>query len=286
MFEQISYVMEKYSTIVTPLLLLVIWFVFDKIVAKICSGLFRDTKKGSNGEDHKDEIARQAEMHRMNTIRDMVSRTARVLLALIMLFWILNALGIDLRPIIAGIGVIGLALSLAAQNIIKDVLNGFLILIEDQFNVGDFVELGSLSGTVEQFTMRATRLRNLQGQLLIIPNGTIDTVINYTKDYSVALVKIGITYEADYDKARKIAGDLAAEMAKDPENIIMSEPSFHGITDFGDNAVEMRVLMKTAPGLQWGLERKYREKLKDLYDAEGIIFAYPQIVFHEGVPLK
>lgn len=283
LFDTISYVASTFSFIVTPIVLLIVWYIVDKLVIRVCAGLF---KAANHRVDSKqppiDDITKKAAVSRISTMRQIVTRGARCLLTLIMLFWILSSIGIDLRPIIAGVGVIGLALSLAAQSIIKDVLNGFLILFEDQFNVGDWIEIGSSSGTVDEMTLRATRLRDLEGNLVIIPNGSIETIINYTKDWAVALIKFGISYESDYVKARKIALDLAESMAKDTANVVLDKPSFHGITDFGDNAVEMRVLIKTAPGLQWNLGRQYREKLKELFDAEGIFFAYPQVVVHEG----
>ena len=229
-----------------------------------------------------DEIKKQSVEQRMKTIHQLMSQLLRVLLAVIMIFWILGSVGIDLRPVIAGIGVVGLGISLAAQNIIRDYINGFIILVEDQYNVGDWIDVNSFQGTVELFTLRATRLRDIEGNLVIIPNSTVQTVVNYTKGWSVAVVKVSITYESDYAKARSIMLELANEMAAADGGTILGAPVFHGITNFGDNSVDMRVLIKTQPGRQWDVSRKYRERLKVLFDAGGIGFAYPQLVLHKS----
>lgn len=269
------------ARLLVPIVLIAVWFLLDWLLRVSLRHMMRVTAARIRSSDV-DEVKKQSLEQRMRTIQQLTRQLLRVLLAVVMLFWVLGSIGIDLRPVIAGIGVVGLGISLAAQNIIRDYINGFLILVEDQYNVGDWIEINSSQGTVELFTLRATRLRDIEGNLIIIPNSTVQTVVNYTKGWSMAVVRVSITYEADYAKARSIMQGLAKEMADAETGTILEAPVFHGITNFGDNSVDMRVLIKTQPGRQWDVSRRYRERLKELFDAQGIGFAYPQIVVHRA----
>ena len=265
--------------LLTPLALILLWLALDALLRCFLRHITRAAISRVRASDGGD-IFKQSLEYRMKTIHQLTAQLLRVLLGVAMIFWILGSIGIDLRPVIAGIGVVGLGISLAAQNIIRDYINGFIILVEDQYNVGDWIAVNSLQGTVELFTLRATRLRDIEGSLVIIPNNLVQTVVNYTKDWSVALVKVSVTYESDYRKAREIVIALGEEMAKSREGVILGAPNFNGITDFGASSVDMRILIKTQPGMQWSVSREYRERLKERFDAEGIEFAYPQMVVH------
>jgi len=267
------------ANIFTPLILIALWLLMDYVLKSLFRRGFRVAVSRLNSTIN-NEVLKKSVEYRLKTIRQLSTQLARVALAIIMGSWVLGAIGIDVRPVIAGIGVAGLGLSLAAQNIIRDYINGFIILFEDQYNVGDWIEINNYSGTVELFTLRATRLRDMEGNLVIVPNGTVQTVVNYTKEWSVAVVKVGITYEADYSKARKIMEDLGKEMAEGDGGVILEQPVFQGITDFGPSEIDMRILIKTLPGRQWSVGRSFREKLKERFDAENISFAYPQLTVH------
>ena len=234
------------ARLLVPIVLIAVWFLLDWLLRVSLRHMMRVTAARIRSSDV-DEVKKQSLEQRMRTIQQLTRQLLRVLLAVVMLFWVLGSIGIDLRPVIAGIGVVGLGISLAAQNIIRDYINGFLILVEDQYNVGDWIEINSSQGTVELFTLRATRLRDIEGNLIIIPNSTVQTVVNYTKGWSMAVVRVSITYEADYAKARSIMQGLAKEMADAETGTILEAPVFHGITNFGDNSVDMRVLIKTQP---------------------------------------
>lgn len=267
------------TRLLAPFLLVALWILLDMLLHLFLKHVMRVAVERVRNGDGSDVEKRSIE-YRMKTIHQLMLQLMRVLLGAAMIFWILGSMGIDLRPVIAGIGVVGLGISLAAQNIIRDYINGFLILVEDQYNVGDWIDVNKYQGTVELFTLRSTRLRDIEGSLVIIPNSLVQTVVNYTKEWSVALVNVSVTYESDYQRARTIMTDLAKEMAASESGVILGAPDFNGITDFGANSVDMRVLIKTLPGKQWNVSRRYRERLKELFDAEGISFAYPQIVCH------
>ena len=268
------------SDIVRVIFLFALWYIASRASNKALRHVFdaaiQKIPEGSSGT-----IARDAIIQRLKTIRQLITQLSRVVIGLLMGFWILGSVGIDVRPIIAGIGVVGIAVSLAAQNVIRDFINGILILIEDQYNVGDWVEIGKLSGSVEKFTLRVTRLRDFDGNMVVIPNSTIQTVVNYTKIWSVAVVKVGITYESDYRKALRIMQDLADEMAEKEGTFIIETPVVQGITEFAENSVNMRAMLKTSPGMQWSVGREYRMRLKERFDRDNIEFAYPQAVVHK-----
>jgi small conductance mechanosensitive channel len=216
---------------------------------------------------------------RVRTFRSISLQTVRVVVAA---FFILKMLSyfIDPRPLLAGIGVVGLGLSLGAQNIMRDFLNGLFIIIEDQYNVGDFVTIGSFSGTVESFTMRVTRLRAFDGRLITIPNGNISEVVNSTKDFAVANVEVGVSYGADIGNVLEVMEECAAEVMKMFPGVVVEEPKVQGILAFRDNDVLLRVFARTLPGEQWSIERAMRMIIKERFDREKIDIPLPQVVVH------
>ena len=161
-----------------------------------------------------------------------------------------------------------------------------LIVVEDQYNVNDWVRIGSYEGTVELFTLRLTRLRSLEGNLIMIPNSTIQEVINYTKDWSYAAIYVTIPYEADYPKAKEIMLALADETVAGGDPQIYGPYSFSGITDYVSDGVKFRCLIKTAPGYQWKVGYKFREELRARYNAAGIRFAYPAVSNYIGASVR
>lgn len=263
--------------IIRPFVLLIFWYFADTAVKKL-TARFNRSAAGRVRQRVKNGAEQRAAVRRVATLYQLTTQIIRCVIAGVILFGILDSVGIDMRPVIAGVGVVGLALSLAAQNIIRDYLNGFMILVEDQFNVGDTITAGGFSGTVEFFSFRSTKLRDISGNLITIPNSSIQTVQNANKDWSAAVVDIGVSYETDYRKAMEIAAGVAQKMAADPANNIIEQPVTQGIITFGDNAIILRAIIKTDPGLQWAVGRDFRQKLKDAYDKQGITLAYPRLV--------
>jgi small conductance mechanosensitive channel len=217
---------------------------------------------------------------RVRTFKGLLLQTGRALLGIYFTYILLGHFSIDPKPLLAGIGVVGLGLSLAAQNILRDFLNGLFIIIEDQFNVGDWVTIGGFSGTVESFTMRVTRLRSSDGKLIIIPNGNISEIVNGTKDFAVAVVEIGVSYSSDVRQVMEILEECAAEVMKRKPGVIVEESKVLGIMAFRDNDVLLRVTTKTMPGEQWAVERETRIVIKEKFDARGIEIPFQQVVVH------
>ena len=282
-----EFILKNMATIVLVVFTLVLWCFLDNFVKRVLRHLFRlAEERAKQSMRGKDETRRDMVIYRMATLRQLTTQLARAALGLAMCFALLASVGINIRPVLAGIGIAGLGISLAAQSLIKDVINGVLIVVEDQYNVNDWVRIGSYEGTVELFTLRLTRLRSLEGNLIMIPNSTIQEVINYTKDWSYAAIYVTIPYEADYPKAKEIMLALADETVAGGDPQIYGPYSFSGITDYVSDGVKFRCLIKTAPGYQWKVGYKFREELRARYNAAGIRFAYPAVSNYIGASVR
>lgn len=257
------------------LLLCIFWYIFDRVAKIVVRRLFKAANE--NVSLYEDTVTRETLGKRLSTLRQLTGELIRIIIAFFFIFSILKVLGFNLGPVLAGVGVVGLAISFAAQNLIRDYINGIIILIENQFNIGDVIEIDGHTGTVEKFNLRATRIRGFSGKLIIIPNSLIQIVLNNTKNWSATIVKIGITYDSDYKKAMSIMDDLASTMYKEPESEILELPKSQGILEFTENGVHIRIYIKTVPGRQWAVSWAYRARLKTLFDAEGIKFESPRL---------
>jgi len=185
---------------------------------------------------------------------------------------------IDITPLLTGVGVAGLAVSLGAQTLIRDLIGGFLILVENQYAVGDVIQVGDFSGKVERLTLRATYLRDLNGRLHIVPNGEVRIVSNLTKEWSRALVDVGVAYEEDLDHVLHVLEVAAGEFAQDPafEPQLLEPPQVMGPISLGDWAITVRVMVKTQPGKQWGVARELQKRILATCEREGITLPYPR----------
>ena len=200
----------------------------------------------------------------------------------------LKAVNINLAPILAGAGLIGLAVSFASQSLVKDVLNGFFILLEDQFSEGDVIATGDFAGVVEDLNLRVTRLRSADGNLIVVPNSTISVVENLTNGFSRANLGIEVAYDTDLDFAIATIKQVAEEMASDPEwqPLIVKEPEMLGVDGFGENSITIRLWIDTQPLKQWAVGREYRRRLKYVFDRNGISIPFPQRSIWLETPLK
>lgn len=189
---------------------------------------------------------------------------------------------IAIGPLLAGVGVAGLAVSFGAQSLVKDVISGFFILLENQFGVGDVVTIDGTSGKVERMTLRVVMLRDLSGVLHVIPNGSIAKVSNMTRGYSCMVVDVGVAYDERIDRVLDVLRDLAAEFAADPawRDAFTEPPQVLGVEALADSAVSVRVVLATAAGRQWEVGREFRRRVKNRLDAEGIAHPFPQRTLH------
>jgi small conductance mechanosensitive channel len=186
---------------------------------------------------------------------------------------ILGELGVELGPLLAGAGIVGVALGFGAQTLVRDFLSGAFILIEDQFGVGDIVELdGQVTGTVEAVSLRTTRLRAVDGTVWHVPNGDIRRVGNKSQHWSRALIDVEVAYSADVRRAQEVIGAVAREVAaEDPD--VLEEPEVWGVEALRAGGVVIRLVVKTRPSEQYRVSRLLRERLKDALDREGLAVA-------------
>ena len=223
--------------------------------------------------------ARMPESRRrqLQTLVQVTRWTAHVLLISISLLMLLSNF-VDITPLLASAGVAGLALSLGAQSLIKDFISGFLILLEGQYTVGDVIKVGDVSGSVERLTLRTTHIRDINGSLHFIPNGEVRIVSNVTRDWSRALVDIGVAYEEDLDRVLAVLNATVDAFAADPDVApqLMERPQVLGPLTLGDWAVTVRVMVKTLPGKQWGVAVDLRKRILGVCEREGITLPYPR----------
>jgi small conductance mechanosensitive channel len=206
-----------------------------------------------------------------------VGTTLVVIVALMMAF---REIGLDITPLIAGAGVAGLAIGFGAQSLIKDVVAGFFILLEDQFHVGDVIQAAGVSGQVEQMTLRMTIVRDLQGTVHFIPNGEIKVASNLTKEWSRAVLEIGVGYEEDVDRVIAVLTEVGRSLADDEGfgKMLLEAPQVLGVEGLNDSQVTIRILAKTLPLKQWEVARELRRRIKARFDREGIQTPYPHRV--------
>lgn len=202
----------------------------------------------------------------------------------------LTALGVNIAPLLAGAGLVGVAVSLASQNLIKDAINGFLIIVEDQYAVGDVIAVGDVGGLVEYINLRITQVRDAEGRLITIPNSEIKIVANLSSNWSRADLNIPVAYDTNVDQALKLIDDVAQQMSRDPIWLqqILEAPQVLGVDNFGERGVIIRVWIKTQPLKQWDVAREFRRRLKVAFDEAGVPIPLPQqeIWFNQSLPTK
>lgn len=221
-------------------------------------------------------------MHkRKKTIAKVSNSIVKYLVWIIMFLIILAVWGINVAPALAGLGIAGLVIGLGAQKFINDLIAGIFIIFERHFDVGDIVEVQGFKGEVIDIGLKTTRLKNWKGDIKVIANGEITTVINYTEDFSVAVVEFGISYKSDINKTIAILNErLPIVMASFEE--IIDKPAVVGVTNLNSSSVDLRVTAKTIQEKHYAIEREIRKQIKMILDENGIEIPYPQIVIHQS----
>lgn len=187
-------------------------------------------------------------------------------------------IGLELGPLLAGAGIVGLALGFGSQSLVRDWISGLFMLMEDQYGIGDVVDLGAAVGTVERFSLRATVIRSLNGTVWHIPNGEITRVGNLSQVWSVALVEVDVAYRTDLDLAIATLERTATEVTSQGEisESVLEPPVVTGVEQLGNDGITLRITVKTAAGSQWALQRLLRKAIKENFEAEGIEIPFPQ----------
>jgi small conductance mechanosensitive channel len=193
---------------------------------------------------------------------------------------VLRVLGVDPTPIIAGAGVVGLAVGFGAQTLVKDVISGFFLLFEGLIAVGDVINFGNSAGVVEEVGLRVTKYRTFSGELWVIPNGEIRAFGNSNRQWMRAVVVVGVTYEQDISKAMRVLDEVGKAWAEERRDIVLEPPQVQGILSFDESAITLRLAIKVKPSQQGGAELELRRRIKEAFDREGVDIPLPRRVFY------
>jgi small conductance mechanosensitive channel len=199
----------------------------------------------------------------------------------------LSEIGVNVGPIIASAGIVGIALGFGAQSLVSDYLSGVFMVFEDQYGVGDEVDLGEAVGTVEAVSLRVTRVRDINGTVWYVRNGEIIRVGNMSQNWARSVIDVSVAYHEDLARVRRVLDDVAHDMWEDEDykGIIIEQPSVWGVQELGVDGVLVRVALKTAPLEQWAVAREMRQRIKARFDHEGIEIPYPQrMIWHRDAP--
>jgi small conductance mechanosensitive channel len=215
---------------------------------------------------------------RAETVGSILRSVGSVIIWSIAIMSILAEVGVSIGPLIASAGIVGVALGFGAQSLVKDFLSGIFMILEDQFGVGDIIDVGPASGVVEAITLRSTRLRAVDGTVWHVPNGEILRVGNMSQQWSRALLDLEVAYGTDLDVASTVIHEVLEELHAEPEwgTKILEPPEIWGVEALGASGIAIRVVIKTVPGEQWGVMREVRRRVKARFDAEGIEIPFPQ----------
>jgi moderate conductance mechanosensitive channel len=219
---------------------------------------------------------------RVQALMAVLSSVVAVVIRSIGIFTILGVLGINLAPLIAGAGIAGIALGFGAQSMVKDFLSGMLMLVEDQYGVGDIIDVGDATGVVEAISLRTTRLRSVDGTVWHFPNGEIRRVGNMSQNWSRCVLDVGVSYDASVPEVITALQRMLDEFAADAEwtTKLIGEPEVLGVENLADSSVVIRTIVTTVPAQQWKVARELRKRVKATLDAEGIVIPYPQHTIH------
>jgi small conductance mechanosensitive channel len=209
---------------------------------------------------------------RAQTLSHIARTVVTTALLIVTIILILGEMGINVAPLIAAAGIGGLAIGFGAQNLVRDVISGFFLLLEDRIRVGDVVKIGEKSGQVEQLTLRTITLRDFDVSVHIIPNGTIASVTNHTKEYSYAVVRLGVSHRTDIDAACTLLQDIGATFKADPDFSadLLGDLEVLSLEDFTAPRLKLTVRIKTAPAKQWRVARELRRRIKIAFTAQGL----------------
>jgi moderate conductance mechanosensitive channel len=237
------------------------------------------------GQPNTDEARKRA---RMRTLLPIFRNILFVVVTAVAVLMALSAMGVQIGPLVAGAGVVGIAVGFGAQTFARDVIAGMFYLLDDAFRVGEYIQSGNYKGTVEGFSIRSVRLRHHRGPVYTVPFSLLGAVQNQSRDWVIDKIAIGITYDSDLEKARKLIKQIGLDLQKDPEfaPLILEPLKMQGVDNLGDFAVQIRAKMMTLPGEQFVIRRKAYAMIKKAFDENGIKFAFPTVqVAGEGEPL-
>lgn len=266
-FERVGWSKLEKLILVLLTCLIILWAV--NLVARAVRKAVDDGQEG---------VTTDAE-RRAETLGSVLKNAARVLVAVFFLLVTLQEFGVNIQPLLAGSAVAGVALGFGAQTLVKDIISGFFLLMENQFGVGDIINVDDKhSGTVERMTLRITQIRDMEGQAHYLPNSTISQVVVLSKDYARALVDVEVSHDQDVDRVMDLLRLLGRELLADRPNVVLEPTEVRGIERMNATGCTIRTLTKTAPGGQWEVAREFRKRILARFRQEGITMPLPHHV--------
>jgi small-conductance mechanosensitive channel len=223
-----------------------------------------------------DEARKRA---RMRTLLPIFRNIVFAVIIAVAVLMALSAMGVQIAPLVAGAGVVGIAIGFGAQTFARDLIAGMFYLLDDAFRVGEYIQAGRYKGTVESFSIRSVRLRHHRGPVFTVPFNLLGAVENMSRDWVIDKIAIGVTYDSDLEKARKLIKQIGLELQQDPEfaPLILEPLKMQGVDELGDYAVTIRAKLMTVPGEQFVIRRKAYAMIKKTFDENGIKFAFPTV---------
>jgi small conductance mechanosensitive channel len=254
----------------------VIYIALRRLVPVILKNAMRQRKKGKKGKENLEK--------RTKTLSGIFVATGLLIIIASAAFMILAELGINIAPYLAAAGIIGIALGFGAQHLVKDLIGGVFIIIEDQYNIGDVVKIAGISGIVEEINLRRTVLRDLDGIVHFVPNGESGVASNYTREWSRVNLNISVGYGTDLDHAFTVINRVCAAMAKEPywKDFILKTPEVLRVDNLGDSGIDIKILGDTKPIKQWETTGEIRKRIKKAFDEEGIEIPWPHTKVYFG----
>jgi small conductance mechanosensitive channel len=272
------------ATGIKLLLILILTWVAMKIVNKILDRIEKQltTKSAAEGEPPTES------QKRIDTIMRLTKQAIMLVLWLVVGLMILNEIGVQIGPIIASAGIAGLAIGFGAQNLVRDFISGFFIILENQIRIGDVAVINGTGGLVEEINFRTTVLRDLGGIVHVFPNGTINTLSNVTNEWSAYVFDIGVAYKENTDKVIEIMRKVGSSMVEDEEygKSMLGEPEIFGVDKFADSSVVIKGRIKTKPIKQWAVGREYLRRIKHAFDENDIEIPFPHLSLYTGEASK
>jgi small conductance mechanosensitive channel len=224
----------------------------------------------------------EGEIKRLNTIVRIITWTVNTLLIIVITLMLLKEFSVDITPLLAGAGILGVAVGFGGQYLVRDIISGFFIIFENQYRIGDSIKIAGISGTVEDINLRVTILRDMDGTLHYIPHGEIKTVSNMSKHFGRVNLNVGVSYNADINQVKEVINQVGQEITADPawKDLILETPSFLRIDSLDESSISIKIVGKVKPSRQWEVTGELRKRLKEAFDKAGIEIPYPQQVIH------
>ena len=273
----------------TLIIILVLWaisiWLYTRIVARLKKGMLKAAKRTQLEESMLEKEKR------INTLTNILRQGGKVAIWVVFFLVFLRNLGLNIGPILASAGILGLAIGFGAQELVRDFISGFFILLENQVREGDVAIINGTGGLVESIALRTITLRDFGGVVHIFQNGKINTLSNMTKEWSAMVFDVGVAYKENIDQVKEVIAQVGATMENDPEfkDKIMNPLEIFGVDKFADSAVMIKARIKTNPGDQWIVGREFNGRLKKAFDKAGIEIPFPHQTVYWGEtisPLK